>query len=224
MPIIATKGADIPEREPVPAGTHVARCYQIVEIGHVPEEYQGETKIAHKVRVTWELPDELREFKEGEGQKPMSISKEYTLSTNERATLRHHLDAWRGKPMTDTEAMAFDIEAILGVPCLLNVIRKKSADGKREYANIAGISPLVKGMVCPPQVNPSRVLSFDKFDQDLFLSLPEFIREKIGQSEEYAVLTGRPIVDEEDPAPKERKQEKIDYTGQGEINIDDIPF
>ena len=49
---------------PIAPGTYPARCYSMVHIGTVTEEYQGEKKEQNKVRITWELPTELKEFKE----------------------------------------------------------------------------------------------------------------------------------------------------------------
>jgi hypothetical protein len=43
-------------------------------------------------------------------------------------------------------------------------------------------------MTCPPQINPSTVLSFDTWDKGLFESLPEFLQDKIKSSEEYRAM------------------------------------
>ena len=75
------------KREKVPSGTHIARCYEMIHIGTVTWEYLGEVKETDKVRLTFELPAEMRQFNEEEMQ-PMVISKEYTLSMHEKANLR----------------------------------------------------------------------------------------------------------------------------------------
>jgi hypothetical protein len=51
-------------RELIPAGNYVARCYQMIHIGSVTENIMGEEKQLNKVRIGWELPTELRVFKE----------------------------------------------------------------------------------------------------------------------------------------------------------------
>ena len=66
-------------RELIPAGNYIARCYQMLQIGTVEEEYKGEKKMQEKVRISWELPTELKVFKEENGEQPLVISKEYTL-------------------------------------------------------------------------------------------------------------------------------------------------
>jgi hypothetical protein len=175
-------------RELIPAGTYAARCYQMIEIGTVKENILGSEKTLHKVRVGWELPTETRVFKEENGEQPFVISKEFTLSMNEKANLRKSLESWRGKGFTEDEAKGFDITKLLGQPCMLNIIHKPSKDGSRHYEEIAGIMPMPKGMQCPPQVNKSFVLSYDRFDLTLFESLPDFIKDKMKLSAEYVAM------------------------------------
>lgn len=184
MPIIAENNGT--NYTPIPAGNHIARCYEMIQIGTIVETtgiYAG--KESHKVRLTWETPNELHDF--GKGPQPFSISKEFTLSMNEKATLRKMLESWRGKAFTEDEAKRFDITKLLGVPCMVNVIHKKSGTGK-DYADISSISVMPKGIACPAQVNPSRLLSFDEWNETLFESLPDFIKNKIKSSKEFANL------------------------------------
>jgi hypothetical protein len=175
-------------RELIPAGTYAARCYQMIEIGTVKETILGTEKTLTKVRVGWELPTETRVFKEENGEQPFVISKEFTLSMNEKANLRKSLESWRGKGFTEDEAKGFDMTKLLGQPCMLNIIHKPSKDGSRHYEEIAGIMPMPKGMQCPPQVNKSFVLSYDRFDLTLFESLPDFIKDKMKLSAEYVAM------------------------------------
>lgn len=133
MPIIAENSGT--NYTPIPAGNHIARCYEMIQIGTVIEQtgiYAG--KESHKVRLTWETPDEKHDF--GKGLQPFSISKEFTLSMNEKATLRKMLESWRGKAFTEDEAKRFDITKLLGKPCMISVIHKVSKTGKN-YAEIS---------------------------------------------------------------------------------------
>ena len=169
--------------EPVSSGNHISRCVQMIEIGTVNTEYLGEPKQLHKVRITWELPLETKVFKEENGEQPFVLSKEYTLSMHEKSNLRKDLESWRGKPFTEDETKAFDITKLVGVPCMLNVIHEEKKGNV--YANIASITPLPKGMVCPPQVNPSFVLSYDNFDFAKFNGLPTWLKEKMEATPEF---------------------------------------
>ena len=185
--------AIIAENKPVetvliPAGNHIARCYAMVEIGTVREDkgpYMG--KELHKVRIGWETPHECHDF--GKGLQPFSIHKEFTLSMFEKATLRKYLESWRGKPFTEEEAEKFDITKLLGKPCMLNIIHVKSKSSGRIYADISSIATLPKVIECPEQVNATVELSFDNWKQHVFEALPDFVKEKIKKSKEYAAIT-----------------------------------
>lgn len=188
MSIIATNKGGGNNIEPIPTGNYPARCYSMVHIGTVEENILGTIKILNKVRITWELPTELKVFKEENGEQPIVISKEFTLSMHEKSTLRNYLKNWRGKDFTEEEANAFDITKLIGVPCMLNITHKKSKDGQRTYAEIGSISTIPKGFECPPQINESFIFTYENFNENNFNKLPEFIRLKMITSEEYKKL------------------------------------
>ena len=184
--MIKAKAPERIERELTPAGMQVARCYSMVHIGTVQWEYMGEKKRTDKVRLTFELPHEMRVFNEENGEQPMVISKEYTLSMYEKANLRQDLENWRGKSFTPQEADDFDITKLIGVPCMLNITHDKAKKNDNVYANIGSINPLMKGMECPAQINPSFEFNYEeKFDSDWVNNQPEFIRTMIVNTPEY---------------------------------------
>jgi hypothetical protein len=184
----------------------------MIELGTIKESFQGEDKMLHKVRIGWELPTEKKVFSEERGEQPCVISKEYTLSMNEKATLRKMLASWRGKDFTEAEAKSFDITKLLGVACMLNIIEKPSAkDASVVYNEIASVSPMIKGMECPSQVNPSFVFELDNFDKIKFELLPDFIKDKIKTSEQYAKL-------------KSPTETHISSNHASSVEEDEIPF
>jgi hypothetical protein len=144
-------------------------------------------KKLNKVRITWELPTETKVFKEENGEQPHVISKEFTLSMNEKATLRKFLEGWRGKSFTEKEAESFDITVLLGKPCMLSIIHKQAKNGNT-YAEISSVSSVPKGMNVPDQINPSKELNYDKFDWELFETLPDFIKDKMKQTDEFKFM------------------------------------
>lgn len=190
-------------KELIPAGNYIARCYQMIQIGTVPEVINNETKLMNKVRIGWELPTETRVFNEEKGEQPFVISKEYTLSLSDKANLRKMLASWRGKDFTEDQAKCFDITILLGLPCMLNIIHKASKDGTKTYQEIGAVSPMPKGVECPKQVHDNTLLEFDNFDWVVFDSLPDFIKDKIKTSAEFKLLPN-PLdtqSTEEDEAP-----------------------
>lgn len=188
MAINATNNGTV--RELIPSGNYAARCYQMIEIGTVTEFVLGKQVTAKKVRIGWELPTELKVFKEENGEQPLVISKEYTLSMNEKSNLRKDLKSWRGKDFTEEEARCFDITKLLGATCMLNIIHKQSqSDPTKIYEQIAGITGVPKGLSVPPAINKLFVLSYDNFDMNVFNSLPDFIKTKMQGSSEYRLIS-----------------------------------
>lgn len=174
------------KRELIPTGNYIARCYQMIHIGTVDETVMGTLKTLNKVRIGWELPTELKVFDESKGEQPLAISKEYTLSMHEKSNLRKMLASWRGKDFTEAEARAFDITKLLGAACMLNIIHKQGTkDPTRTFEEISSVTPLPKGITCPPQVNATLLLDYDHFDTAIYEKLPDFIKQKISSSKEY---------------------------------------
>lgn len=173
-----------------PSGTHVARCYQIIHIGTIADSYQGEPRMVNKVRIVFELPDCLAIFQKDKGEQPYSLGQDFTLSMHEKSGLRKFVQTWLGKTMTDREANNFDITTLLGSDCMLTVMHKESASGK-VFANIQGISSLMKGLVVPEPINEPFLLDYDSPDFDEKLStLPEWLQVKVMSSMEYSNLKG----------------------------------
>jgi hypothetical protein len=85
-----------------PAGNHMARLYSVIDLGHQATEWAGETKIMHKVVLTWELhgKDDNEQPLTTDDGKPLIVSKRYTVSLGEQARLRQDLEAWSNKKMT----------------------------------------------------------------------------------------------------------------------------
>jgi hypothetical protein len=179
MPILAAEGESKP-RIQAPAGSHVARCISVIDLG-TQETPFGE---AHKVRITWELPDEKAVFKEENGEQPFVLSKDYTLSLYEKANLRHDLESWRGRAFTEQELKGFDISRLIAAPCLLSVIHKTSDKGKT-YANISSVSALPKGMRCPPMINEAVEYSISDGKSSVYDKFPEWLQKKISGAKEW---------------------------------------
>ena len=92
--------------------------------------------------------------------------------------------SWRGRDFTAEELDAFNLRNIVGAPCLMNIIHTEGKDGKT-YANIAGLMRLPKGM--PPAKLETDPIIFD-LDEDPLENLellPEWIADKVKESETY---------------------------------------
>ncbi len=163
------------------AGVYPARCIRIIGLGTQHSEYQGKPVSRVQVLVVWELPTELIEDGERAGQ-PHIISKFYTSSISEKATLRKHLVSWRGKDFTREELNGFNLNSFIGKTCLLSIVH--SDKGK---AKVDTVTNVPKGTTVPDQINPSVAFNVFQWDQETFDSLSAGIRKIIQQSDEYAL-------------------------------------
>lgn len=178
MALTATKsGTDF---EMTPAGVHIARCYRLIDLGTQTTEYQGQTKKQHKAMFGWEL---LGDDKMADGR-PYSVSKRYTVSLHEKAQLRKDLEAWRGKTFSPEEEAAFDLSKVINAYCMLNIVHEVGKNGN-EYANIASIMPLPKGMPKPEGVNDIQVFDIDNPDMELFNSFSDKLKATIMSAPEW---------------------------------------
>jgi hypothetical protein len=123
--------------EITPEGIHHAVCYGVIDIGTQKSQYNGKEKLQHKCVIIWEFKN-LRT----EDDKPMVISNMYTVSLDERSNLYKHLKSWRGKSFTTEELEDFDLTALQGKNCMLQVIHNKKDD--KTYANIENIMPIME--------------------------------------------------------------------------------
>lgn len=184
MAIIATAQSN---RTPAPSGSHLARCYSVIDLGTQHNPQFGTS--ARKVMLQFELPTELHTFKEENGPEPFVVSREFSLSLSPKANLRPFLEGWRGRPFNEEELAKFDISVLAGQPCLINIIHDTKGD--KTFANIASVMKLPKAMgECPPAHNKVIALSLDgDFNQEDYNNLPEWIRKKIEVSKEYKSIT-----------------------------------
>lgn len=142
--ILKDKGGDF---EPLTAGTYVARCVSVIDLGIQQTAFGGK----EKVYLSFEVPAERVKKKKEDGSEedigPALIGATYTASISAKSILGQHLTSWRGKPFTDEERAGFDLFNILGAPCMINVVHHE-VNGKT-YANIQGIMRLPAGTDAP---------------------------------------------------------------------------
>jgi hypothetical protein len=207
---------------PVPPGSHIARCYRIVDLGTQKTEYLGQIKHLRKVMFGWELHGEDSDGKplNTENDEPMAIFKNYTLSLNEKANLRLDLQSWRGKPFSDEESQRFDISVVLGHWCMLNVIHKPGKDDKI-FANVAGISPIpaiVKQHGLPEGFNRLQMFRLADPDMAMFETFSKSLKAKIESSPEWQAIKSPKAPQKASPSPQAPAKGGFDDM------VDDLPF
>lgn len=194
---------------PAPAGAHVGVCIGFVDMGTQPSFYE-DGKPAHKVRITWELDEHM------DDGRPFTISKTYTWSMNDRATLRSHLESWRGVPFKkeDFGPNGFDTKNLLLKPCMVTVQHKDVNGALR--ASVAGVAKLMKGVQPFTPLNVPTYLSLDpaEFDEAVLNELGDKTQEAIRATPEYAAI-------------KSTKNGSDKYSDRGAMTADlddEIPF
>ena len=186
MALIAKESGGGKDFDPIPEGVHIGRCYGVVDLGtHHNAKFD---KTSRKVLIQWEIPSERIELEREGGtvDLPRAISNRYTLSVNEKASLRKLVEAWIGRKLTATELAGFDVKSLLGKACQIQVVHVQSADGTRTYANIGAVMALPKGAAAPEPENPPVYWAFeDGVVPVLPEGLPGWIKEQIQASQEW---------------------------------------
>lgn len=207
MSSLIAKEPESKEFELVPEGVYIARCFKILDLGTQPISYQGEEKDPkRKVAIFWELLDGDM-MSDG---KPFTMQKTYTLSLDQKATLRADLQAWRGVSFTEEELMGFDLENVLGKYCRMQITHTHKND--KTYANISSIMSMKnsEAEAAPKGVNSNVFFDIVNPDMKAFESLPDYWKEKIESAPEWS----------EAGKVAQVMAEKDDE----EIDLDSIPF
>jgi len=168
--------------EPVAQGVYQAVFAGLWDLGtHIDKKFGGERR---QIYIWWQFPTERIEY-EKDGQTvnaPKVIGKLYTLSLNEKANLRIDLVSVRGKDFSDSELAGFDLKAVLGANCQIQVI-SEDKDGKIR-GKMASIMALPKDVPLIAIEGETHWFSLDE-RADIPESTPKWIREKIRQSKEW---------------------------------------
>lgn len=169
------------EFEKPPVGLHLGILIKIIDLGTQLVEFEGKKKTQPKIALVWELPEEL--MSDG---RPFIISKKFTLSTGERASLTAILTSWLGK----APDKSFNLSSLLGKGCNVSVSHDKSSDGLKTYANVKAITALMKSQNVPAPQNELVVFSLKAFNQQTFDGLSDYYKKTIALSPEYQSLKG----------------------------------
>ena len=204
-------------------GVYTAISSMMIDIGG--QRSTLDNNIRRKFIMVWNI---VGEFVEVNKEKlPRVMSKEYTLSINEKSNLRKDLQAWRGQAFTEEELQGFNLLTVMNKPCQLQIINEEK-NGKN-YNNISAIMALPKGMKVDPLEetvvfitnNPETWVNYEK--------IPKWIREKIKKSEGFEGSELSQYITEFEAAEEQNKPEKTESEEttlpEGVIAPDDdLPF
>lgn len=170
-------------QEPLDPGSYPSRLVMVIDLGLQPQTYDKESKPPKiEIMTTYELSDEFMKDEEGNEikDKPRWLSETFTLnslnSDKAKSTQRYlALD-----PNLEHDG---DWSKLLITPATITVVNNpgKGKNKGKVFNNIASVSTMraKDAEKLPPLVNDARYFSLDEPDVELFLTLPQFVQDKI---------------------------------------------
>jgi hypothetical protein len=143
MVLQCNEGGDF---KPHPEGIHPAVCLDVIDLGLVKTEFQGQERIVPKVKLVFES-----ELKTDDGRN-CTVSKNFTASLHPKAKLADFLGKWRGRPVLPGESI--DLSKLIGACCTLVISHQQNLVGKT-YASIDAISKPTKRLAPSGHYDPA---------------------------------------------------------------------
>jgi hypothetical protein len=216
------------DRALAPIGNHIARCYQLVDLGTQDDARYGNA--SHKLRIAWELCEEFADF--GKGKKePYSVSMTVNFFFGRNSNFTKVLEGWKGGTFSEAELDNFELRKLVGKACMVNVVHATSGD--RDYANVASVSPVPakwKDRV-PAMHNPPVYFEVEMGPSSReFVMLPEFLQKIIAKCHEWRdtgvsmseSTASDPFADEDEET--EKANAAAAEAKRNEEDDDQIPF
>lgn len=192
---------------PAPAGTHVAVCSQLIDMGLQHSDFYD--KDSEKIMLGFELSNVIDE----ESKKPKMVWKQYTRSLGAKANLRGDLESWRGRKFSGEELAAFDMSKLVGAGCLLSIVHD-TKEGST-YANIQAIMALPSGTPKPIVQGKTVLFDIDSWDEATFGGFSEKLQAKIKDGRDRR---------EAKRAANKPKSANFDEKVDPEIDDSQVPF
>ena len=121
---------------------HVAVCVGVWRLGKRKRVFKGEEKIQDQIMLLWEVDEAIQEGEYKGKNKTVSLSTTYSFHSLSRLT--KIVEAWKGKLTPEELKGGFDLNILVGLPCMLNIMHTES-NGKT-YANVDTATKLPAGM------------------------------------------------------------------------------
>lgn len=237
---VSSGGGDYESLQP---GRYKATCYKIIDAGTRMESYQGGAERKRTlVYLYWEashiqMGEDGEEFWDDIAMsdgRPFSISKKYTASLNDNATLHLDLKSWRGKPFSADDLKAFDIANLLGKTCELEVIGYQKPDGSDGVA-VEGVYKPDGGVKSVKTENEQVAFDLDKYVLeftgqsceeskamcDIYEDMPSWMKEMIEDSFELKAAKEQ---GSSQPAPGPNKSGGLADFSKDDPDDGDVPF
>lgn len=220
----------------IEAGTYPVRLVQIIDLGIQPQRpYKGQEKPpCHQIQLTYEFLDEFMVDEEGNEQedKPRWISEQMPFKNLKAERAKSTQRYFALDPNEDHEG---DFTQLLGAPAnaLITTYDIKNGPNAGSKGNkVESLSAMrpKDARKCPELVNEPKLFVLDDPDMDVFLSLPEFLQDKIKENLEFkgsaleALLRGDKPAPEADPQDDEDDEPEAPSEPDMDDEEDDLPW
>lgn len=196
-------------------GVYTAISSMLIDLGGQKSLLDG--NVRRKFMMIWNIVGEFIEV--NNEQLPRVMSKEYTLSLNEKSNLRKDLQAWRGQAFTEEELQGFDLLSIMNKPCQLQIINEEK-NGKT-YNNISSIMAIPKGMEVEPLEETTIFITNNSETWTNWNKIPKWIKDKIKRMVGYEESELKTYIDSLEKTEEENQEQNIDDVVSPD---DDLPF
>jgi hypothetical protein len=132
--------------KPHPEGIHPAVCVDVMDLGLVETEFQGQKRMVNKVKLVFESEQKT------EDGKNCTVTKNFTASLHPKAKLAEFLGKWRGRPVTPGETI--ELAKLIGASCTLVISHQQNLSGKT-YAAIDAVSKPTKRVAPAGNYDPA---------------------------------------------------------------------
>lgn len=205
----------------IPDGKYPARLVQIIQIGsQLFGKNSDKPWRSPQILLGFEFPTLTYENRDGEEVSNIK-SQTFFLSMNpsrNQIGLREVVDGLRGSSeYTEEELEKFDISSFLGKECMVTLSGVESKG--QVYQNITAVEQFTTGEGESGMLKSFRtpiLVTLDDFNNLDNLDLPEWIKSKIMDSEEFQAQSEKAPVNEPYKTPEEE--------GKEEVKLEDIPF
>lgn len=210
--IVKSEGnSNIPKLE---NGVYTAISSMLIDLG--AQKSAIDNNVRRKFIMVWNIVGEYIEV--NKEQLPRVMSKEYTLSLNEKSNLRKDLQAWRGQAFTEEELQGFDLLTVMNKPCQLQIINEEK-NGKT-YNNISAIMAMPKGMTVELLKEVTIFITNNPETWNKWVNIPKWIKDKIKKAEGFEYSELKQFVDEYEKIEAENKTDSDGVVAPE----DDLPF
>ena len=198
-----------------PQGGAQLVCCDVVDIGMVKSQYNGEEKMQHKVRLKFQTNLKMKDGK------PYLVQRQFTWSMYKSAGLRKFCEQWRGRPFSDQEADEFDFDRLIGVNGWGSIVHNQTKRGV--FADIMSLVPMPPGLVPLVVSDYIRVQDRPKDQQDAEKAQGGAQQSQKPNGSQAAAQAGRdPFGDP--PPPTDDDLGRGGFQPAPDVDDDDLPF